>query len=66
MAAPAKGNSAVPPCQALCEGVVVAPGRARVLAAVNALVDVALVAVFVLSAMAIVSSSYNPFIYFQF
>ncbi|MCI8306168.1 MAG: MBOAT family protein [Enterorhabdus sp.] len=66
VAAPAKGNTAVPPCQALCEGAVVAPGRARVLAVVNGLVDVSLVAVFVLSAMAVVSSSYNPFIYFQF
>ena len=41
-------------------------GRARAVTAVNVLADVALLAVFVLSCMSVVSSSYNPFIYFQF
>lgn len=65
VAAPQKGNAAVPPCQVVLEGEV-APARARVVAAVNVLADVALLAVFVLSCMSVVSSSYNPFIYFQF
>ncbi len=67
VAAPAKGNEAVPPCEALLpEGGAASPARARVVAAINALVDVGLFAVLVLSAMSIVSSAYNPFIYFQF
>lgn len=65
VAAPQKGNTAVPPCQVVCEGPVPA-GRARAVTAVNVLADVALLAVFVLSCMSVVSSSYNPFIYFQF
>lgn len=65
VAAPQKGNTAVPPCQVVCEGSVAA-GRARVVAAVNVLADAALLGVFVLSCMSVVSSSYNPFIYFQF
>ena len=65
VAAPQKGNTAVPPCQVVCEGPVSA-GRARAVTAVNVLADVALLAVFVLSCMSVVSSSYNPFIYFQF
>ena len=52
-------------CQVVCEGPVPA-GRARAVTAVNVLADVALLAVFVLSCMSVVSSSYNPFIYFQF
>lgn len=65
VAAPQKGNTAVPPCQVVCEGPVPA-GRARAVTAVNVLADVALLVVFVLSCMSVVSSSYNPFIYFQF
>lgn len=60
VAAPAKGNEAV------LEGPAASPARARAVVAVNALVDVALLAVLVLSSMSIVSSAYNPFIYFQF
>ncbi|MCI8366280.1 MAG: MBOAT family protein [Eggerthellaceae bacterium] len=65
VAAPAKGNEAVPPCEAVVPAGA-AKGRARALTAVNAAVDVALLAVMALSAMSIVSSAYNPFIYFQF
>lgn len=65
VAAPQKGNEAVPPCQVVLEGEGL-PGRRRVVAAANVLCDIALLAVFVLSCMAVVSSSYNPFIYFQF
>ena len=66
VAAPAKGNEAVPPCEAVLEGSAASPARARAVVAVNALVDAALLAVLVLSSMSIVSSAYNPFIYFQF
>ncbi|MCI9262895.1 MBOAT family protein [uncultured Adlercreutzia sp.] len=66
VAAPQKGNTAVPPCQAVLEAPAATPARARAVTAVNVAVDAALIAVFVLSAMSVVSSSYNPFIYFQF
>ena len=63
--APQKGNEFVPPC-AIClpEGADIR--RSRIAGVVGALADVALVVVFVLSAASVVSSSYNPFIYFQF
>ena len=66
VAAPAKGNEAVPPCQAELAAPAASPARARAVLAVNVAADVALLAVLVLSAMSVVSSSYNPFIYFQF
>lgn len=40
--------------------------RRKALLLVNALVDLTLLGVFVLSCMSVASSSYNPFIYFQF
>ena len=64
-AAPQKGNEAVPPCQiepASC----VTSARACVVTAVNIAIDVLLLAILILSSMSIVSSGYNPFIYFQF
>lgn len=65
MAAPQKGNSAVPPCQA--EPVsYISPSRAHVVTAINLAVDLALLAILVFSSMSVVSSGYNPFIYFQF
>lgn len=42
------------------------PGRAATARIVGAVSDVALVCILVLSVMAIVSGSYNPFIYFRF
>jgi hypothetical protein len=64
-AAPERGNDAVPPCQ-----VVVPAGapaaRARACAALNALVDVALLAVLLASCASLAAGGYNPFIYFQF
>ena len=66
VAAPEKGNTAVPPCQAVLVAPAASAGRARVVAVANVLVDVALLGVLVLSSMSVVSSSYNPFIYFQF
>lgn len=56
----------MPPCQVELAAPAASPARARAVLAVNVAVDAALVAVFVLSAMSVVSSSYNPFIYFQF
>lgn len=41
-------------------------GRRRALAAVAVTVDAALLAMLVLSAMSVVSGSFNPFIYFRF
>ncbi|NHM15568.1 MBOAT family protein [Eggerthellaceae bacterium zg-887] len=66
VAAPQKGNEAVPPCQVTLAHPAATPARARVVSAVNVAVDAALFAVFVLSCMSVASSSYNPFIYFQF
>lgn len=66
VAAPQKGNTAVPPCSVELEAVSVSPAKRRVVGAINVLVDVALIGVFVLSIMSVASSSYNPFIYFQF
>lgn len=66
IAAPEKGNAAVPPCQAILSGDALTPRRARIMSLINILVDIALLVVFVLSCMSVVSSSYNPFIYFQF
>lgn len=65
VAAPQKGNAMVPPCQVLVQGGGI-PSRMKLVAVVNVLVDVALLAVLVLSSFSVVSSSYNPFIYFQF
>lgn len=65
VAAPEKGNAAVPPCQIELADTAI-PSRARVVMGVNMLSDVALLAVFVLCCFSIVSSGYNPFIYFQF
>lgn len=64
-AAPQKGNAMVPPCQVSVQGEGV-PSRMKLVTLVNVLVDVALLAVLVLSSFSVVSSSYNPFIYFQF
>ena len=65
IAAPEKGNAMVPPCQAeptTC----ISSKRASVVVIVNTLSDLAIFAVFILSCMSVVSSGYNPFIYFQF
>lgn len=64
VAAPAKGNEMVPLCQVDVAGA--QASRKRVVFVVNIAVDLALLAVFFLSCASIVSSSYNPFIYFQF
>ena len=80
VAAPVKGNTAVPPCQvvlpSICTGSVDEENavtavstltyRRRMVTAINFLVDIALLVVFLISCASIVSSSYNPFIYFQF
>ncbi len=65
VAAPQKGNNFVPPCTVSIEGAL-DKNRIRVANCVNLVVDVALLAIFILSCMSVVSSSYNPFIYFQF
>lgn len=66
VAAPLKGNEGVPPCQITLSGKVSNINRARIATAINMITDLALLSVLVLSAMSVVSSSYNPFIYFQF
>lgn len=66
IAAPAKGNEAVPPCQVLLDTPAASPLHSRMVTAINVCADLALLAVFVLSCFSIVSSGYNPFIYFQF
>ena len=66
IAAPEKGNEAVPPCQVVVSGEKVKAVRLRVVGLVNVFVDIALLIVLVLSSFSVVSSSYNPFIYFQF
>ena len=66
LAAPEKGNAAVPPCSVQLEAVAVSPSRQRVVSLVNTAVDIGLLAVFMLSVISVASSSYNPFIYFQF
>ncbi len=65
VAAPQKGNNFVPPCILNTEGAI-NEGRVRVANCVNIVVDIALLMIFILSCMSVVSSSYNPFIYFQF
>lgn len=65
VAAPQKGNNFVPPCIVDTEGAIDGK-RAKVASLVNVGVDIALLAIFVISCMSVVSSSYNPFIYFQF
>lgn len=65
IAAPEKGNAMVPPCQAeptTC----ISSKRASVVVIVNTFSDLAIFAVFIFSCMSVVSSGYNPFIYFQF
>lgn len=65
VAAPEKGNDFVPPCCIrISQGAL--QGRARICAAINALCDLALLCILILSCMSIVSGGYNPFIYFQF
>lgn len=66
VAAPEKGNNFVPPCEIDVSKQNIAAGRRRILKCVNVLVDISLFAVFVISCMSVASSSYNPFIYFQF
>lgn len=66
LAAPEKGNTAVPPCSVQLEAVAVSPSRQRVVSLVNTAVDIGLLVVFMLSVISVASSSYNPFIYFQF
>lgn len=65
VAAPEKGNTDVPPCQARPKSYASA-SRARVITAVNIIADIAFLVILVLSSISIVSSGYNPFIYFQF
>lgn len=66
VAAPEKGNNFVPPCEIDVSKQNIVAGRRRILKCVNVLVDISLFAVFVISCMSVASSSYNPFIYFQF
>lgn len=65
IAAPEKGNAMVPHCQAE-PSIYTTIARKRIIAALNLLVDISLLVTFILSTMSIVSSGYNPFIYFQF
>ncbi len=65
VAAPQKGNDFVPPCELVVPADVL-PSRRGAATAVAILADLALLAVFALSVISVVSSSYNPFIYFQF
>lgn len=65
IAAPERGNDQIPPCRL----VVSSPlnrNRARCGRIVEIATDVGLVLILVLSLVSVVSSSYNPFIYFQF
>lgn len=64
VAAPIRGNEVVPPCQVRAEESI--RSRLWTVFLINLLVDIALFAVLVFSSFAVVSSSYNPFIYFQF
>lgn len=66
IAAPEKGNAFVPSCH--IEPAIPSTSRSRqhVVTALNVLIDVGIFSVFVLSCMSVVSSGYNPFIYFQF
>lgn len=66
VSAPEKGNTSVPPCTIILPKGSASLSKERMVLAINIVVDVALTLVFVLSAMFVVSSSYNPFIYFQF
>lgn len=65
VAAPEKGNSFAPPCMIEITDDMDA-ARRKALLLVNTLVDLTLLGIFVLSCMSVASSSYNPFIYFQF
>lgn len=65
-AAPQKGNEMVPPCQIEINKETALPKRSHVASAINVVVDIALLAVLMLSIMSVVSSTYNPFIYFRF
>lgn len=66
IAAPEKDNSHVPSCQVALNDPPITKKRGAVVNVVNICTDVALLMVFITSCMSIVSSSYNPFIYFQF
>lgn len=66
ISAPAKGNESVPPCQVVLNEEDTQVSRYKVAVLVNVLVDISLMGILVLSAMLVVSGSYNPFIYFQF
>lgn len=65
-AAPEKGNTAVPFCQVVVPADKAVMGRMRAVTVINVAVDIVLFAILVFSSWAIVSSAYNPFIYFQF
>ena len=65
IAAPEKGNAMVPPCQAE-PTTYISANRKNIVATVNTVSDLAIFAVFIFSCMSVVSSDYNPFIYFQF
>ncbi|MCL1891106.1 MAG: MBOAT family protein [Coriobacteriia bacterium] len=64
-AAPLKGNEH-PPLAGLDPSIVLATGRRGLVFTINTLVDIGLVVLLVFSIFAIVSGSFNPFIYFQF
>lgn len=66
VAAPVKGNEAVPPCQAVLEHGPLSPARGRIITIANVMADISFLVIFILSSIAVTSSSYNPFIYFQF
>lgn len=65
IAAPEKGNAMVPPC-------LIQPmeyesiAKKRIVSIINTFADFSYLGIFALSAMSIISSGYNPFIYFQF
>lgn len=65
IAAPVKNNNMVPPCQANTSEAC-SESRKRLLVALNIAIDIALIFTLILSSISIVSSSFNPFIYFQF
>lgn len=67
IAAPEKGNDFVPPCQIQFENIDPTHHiRLHICNAINALCDVALLAILILSCIFVISGGYNPFIYFQF
>ncbi len=65
IAAPQKGNEAVPPCQVEPKSYA-SLSRKHITTVVNIIIDIALIAILVLSSISVISSGYNPFIYFQF